>query len=112
VCRLKTSDVTSLQGYPISTEASWVNFHMTDPVAAPVELWAELYSEAAMHMPCSYHLNGHPVHQRQPPRRINSLMVEGGLDGTGYRCSSAPMQSNQPHLCSYFKMSHPRHKAP
>lgn len=89
-----------------------MNFHMTDPVAAPVELWAELYSEAAMHMPCSYHLNGHPVHQRQPPRRINSLMVEGGLDGTGYRCSSAPMQSNQPHLCSYFKMSHPRHKAP
>ena len=79
-----------------------MNFHMTDPVAAPVELWAQLYSEAALHMPCSYHLNGHPVHQRQPPRRINSLMVEGGLYGTGYRCCSAPMQSNQPHLHSYF----------
>lgn len=78
-------ELTRAQGYPLSTEASWVNYHMADAVAAPTELWSALYSEAALLMPCSYHLNGHPVHQGQPPPRINSLMVEGGLDGKGYR---------------------------
>lgn len=75
------------QGYPLSTEASWVNYHMADAVVAPAELWTTAYAEAALLMPCSYHLNGHSVHKGQPPRRINGLMVEGGLDGKGYRCA-------------------------
>jgi hypothetical protein len=62
---------------------------MADAVVAPAELWPALYSEASLLMPCSYHLNGHSVHQGQPPPRINSLMVEGGLDGKGYRCPAA-----------------------
>jgi hypothetical protein len=81
--------LTHLQGYPLSTEASWINYHMADAVMAPAELWPALYSESSLLMPCSYHLNGHSVHQGQPPRRINSLMVEGGLDGKGYRCPTA-----------------------
>jgi hypothetical protein len=63
---------------------------MADAVVASAELWSGLYSEAALLMPCSYHLNGHPVHQGQPPPRINSLIVEGGLDGKGYRYSASP----------------------
>ena len=81
--------MTHWQGYPLSTEASWINYHMADAVVAPAELWPALYSEASLLMPCSYHLNGHSVHQGQPPPRINSLMVEGGLDGKGYRCPAA-----------------------
>ena len=64
-----------------------MNYHMADAVVAPAELWTAAYAEAALLMPCSYHLNGHSVHKGQPPRRINGLMVEGGLDGKGYRCA-------------------------
>jgi hypothetical protein len=92
---------TRAQGYPLSTEASWVNYHMADAVAAPAELWSALYSEAALLMPCSYHLNGHPVHQGQPPPRINSLMVEGGLDGKGYRYRE-PRNTNPREPCIHM----------
>ena len=98
-----------MQGYPLSTEASWVNYHMADAVVAPAELWTAAYSEAALLMPCSYHLNGHSVHKGQPPRRINGLVVEGGVDGKGYRCAPVSCvaecciyinrgQSNQPRI--------------
>jgi len=64
---------------------------MADAVVAPADLWVAHYSEAALLMPCSYHLNGHSVHQGRAPQRVNSLLVEGGIDGKGYRCSVPPL---------------------
>ena len=82
---------------------------MADAVVAPADLWVAHYSEAALLMPCSYHLNGHSVHQGRAPQRVSSLLVEGGIDGKGYRCSVPPLPvillRSLPHLacCSFPK---------